>query len=128
MKPGEKINNCVIIDVNNESKKAVICSELPMYWNQSLKYADGANFKKAQKDLAKFKDNGLSGWRLPTQKELQLMFKLKKNIKTFSSGFHMSCELDGENKIFGTALDTGHQSSTSISNGCYVHPVLEVEL
>jgi hypothetical protein len=56
------------------------------------------------------------------------MFKLKKNIKTFTSGFHMSSELDGENKIFGTALDTGHQSSTSISNGCYVHPVLEIEI
>ncbi len=128
MKPGEKINNCVIIHVDNESKKGIMCAEFPMYWNRSLNYADGANFKKAQKDLAKFNDNNFSDWRLPTQKELELIFKLKKKIKNVTSGFHMSSELDGAEKIFGTALVTGHKSSTSLKNPCYVHPVREFDI
>jgi len=128
MKPGEKFNNCVVIDVNKENGKGIICSEFPMYWNQSLKYAGGASYKKAQKDIIKFNDNNFSDWRLPTQNELELMFKLKKKIKTFTSGFHMSCELDGDTKVFGTALDTGRQSSTTLTNECYIHPVREFDL
>ena len=95
---------------------------------QLVDHSSPRTLVKAQKDIIKFNDNNFSDWRLPTQNELELMFKLKKKIKTFTSGFHMSCELDGDTKVFGTALDTGRQSSTTLTNECYIHPVREFDL
>ena len=89
----------------------------------SSKEVGSVDYEKAQKICAAYKVGNISGWRLPSKDELNIIYQNRKHLGDYTKGNYWSATEEGKNSAMVQNFSNGNQSKSNKSSSCAVRAV-----
>ena len=111
---GQSYGGGIVIYVNAKGDHGMIVSS---------KEVGSVDYEKAQKICAAYKVGNISGWRLPSKDELNIIYQNRKHLGDYTKGNYWSATEEGKNSAMVQNFTNGNQSKTNKSSSCAVRAV-----
>ena len=111
---GQSYGGGIVIYVNAKGDHGMIVSS---------KEVGSVDYEKAQKICAAYKVGNISGWRLPSKDELNIIYQNRKHLGDYTKGNYWSATEEGKNSAMVQNFSNGNQSKSNKSSSCAVRAV-----
>lgn len=111
---GQSYGGGIVIYVNAKGDHGMIVSS---------KEVGSVDFEKAQKICAAYKVGNISGWRLPSKDELNIIYQNRKHLGDYTKGNYWSSTEEGKNSAHVQNFANGNQGKSNKGSDCAVRAV-----